>query len=43
MRQLLLLSWILLVVVGCSAEGAKHKAAGNVLFKQGDLDGAARE
>ncbi len=28
---------------GCSPEEAKHKAAGNVLFKQGDLDGAARE
>jgi tetratricopeptide (TPR) repeat protein len=32
------------VVLGaCSPEEAKHKAAGNVLFKQGDLDGAARE
>jgi tetratricopeptide (TPR) repeat protein len=37
--------WILIVAVvcGCSSEGAKHKAAGNVLFKAGDLEGAVRE
>jgi tetratricopeptide (TPR) repeat protein len=34
---------LLLLVVGCSSEGAKHKAAGNVLFRRGDLDGALRE
>src|SRR4030095_295265 len=34
---------ILLLLAGCSSETAKHKAAGNVLFKRGDLDGAARE
>jgi Flp pilus assembly protein TadD len=28
---------------GCNADGARHKAAGNVLFKRGDLEGAARE
>jgi tetratricopeptide (TPR) repeat protein len=31
------------LLAGCSSEEAKHKAAGNVLFKHGDLDGAARE
>ena len=30
-------------LLGCSSEGARHKAAGNVLFKQGDVDGAIRE
>jgi Flp pilus assembly protein TadD len=34
---------ILVGLVACSPEEAKHKAAGNVLFKQGDLDGAVRE
>ena len=34
---------ILFFAIGCSSDGAKHKAAGNVLFKQGDLDGAIRE
>ncbi len=34
---------ILIVLSACSPEEAKHKAAGNVLFKQGDLDGAVRE
>src|SRR5262245_35430348 len=28
---------------GCSGEAAKHKAAGNVFFKQGKLDLAAAE
>jgi Tfp pilus assembly protein PilF len=32
-----------ILAVGCSSEGAKHKAAGNVLFKQGDVEGALRE
>jgi Flp pilus assembly protein TadD len=32
-----------LALLGCSSEGAKHKAAGNVLFKQGDVDGAIKE
>jgi tetratricopeptide (TPR) repeat protein len=32
-----------LLFSACSPEEAKHKAAGNVLFKQRDLDGAARE
>jgi Flp pilus assembly protein TadD len=32
-----------LLAVGCSPEEAKHKAAGNVLFKQGDLAGAEKE
>jgi tetratricopeptide (TPR) repeat protein len=27
----------------CHVNGARHKAAGNVLFKRGDLDGALRE
>ena len=37
--------WILVAVtfMGCNPGGAKHKAAGNVLFKQGDIDGAIRE
>jgi tetratricopeptide (TPR) repeat protein len=35
--------FIVLLIAGCSSEAARHKAAGNVLFKQGDLDGAARE
>jgi Flp pilus assembly protein TadD len=40
--------WIFVVAVvaslsACSSEGARHKAAGNVLFKQGDLEGAVRE
>jgi tetratricopeptide (TPR) repeat protein len=34
---------VVIVMIGCSPEGAKHKAAGNVLFKQGDVDGAVRE
>ena len=34
---------VIFAVAGCSSEGAKHKAAGNVLFKQGDLDGALGE
>jgi tetratricopeptide (TPR) repeat protein len=40
-------AWSLLLLAVCSAacssDGAKHKAAGNVLFKQGDLDGAIAE
>jgi tetratricopeptide (TPR) repeat protein len=39
MRALLLV----ILAVGCSSEGAKHKAAGNVLFKRGDVDGALSE
>ncbi len=34
---------ILVAASACTVEEARHKAAGNVLFKQGDLDGAARE
>jgi len=30
-------------LVGCSPTEARHKAAGNVLFKKGDFDGALRE
>jgi len=33
----------LLLLSACSSEEARHKAAGNVLFKRGDLDGAAAE
>jgi tetratricopeptide (TPR) repeat protein len=33
----------LIFVCGCNADGAKHKAAGNVLFKRGDFAGAERE
>ena len=32
-----------IAISACSPEEARHKAAGNVLFKQGDLDGAIRE
>jgi tetratricopeptide (TPR) repeat protein len=34
---------VLLLLAACSNEEARHKAAGNVLFKKGDLDGAANE
>ena len=34
---------ISIVISGCSSEAARHKAAGNVLFKQGDVDGALKE
>jgi superkiller protein 3 len=33
----------LLLLTACSSEEARHKAAGNVLFKKGDLDGAEKE
>jgi tetratricopeptide (TPR) repeat protein len=38
------LVWALVLVLSaCSPEEAKHKAAGNVLFKQGDLPAAEKE
>lgn len=39
----LLVALVAVLLVGCSSESAKRKAAGNVLFKRGDLEGAARE
>ncbi len=43
MRHLVVVALFLFALAGCSSEAARHKAAGNVLFKQGDLDGALRE
>ena len=34
---------VLVGISGCSPPGARHKAAGNVLFKKGDIDGALAE
>jgi tetratricopeptide (TPR) repeat protein len=42
-KRLLLVALVAVSTLACTAEEARHKAAGNVLFKQGDLDGAARE
>ena len=36
-------SVLVLLAAACSPPGAKHKAAGNVLFKKGDVDGALAE
>jgi tetratricopeptide (TPR) repeat protein len=38
------IAWLLtLAVTGCVGEEAKHKAAGNILFHNGDLPGAEKE
>ncbi len=43
MRTFLSVAVIALLTCGCNADGAKHKAAGNVFFKQGDFASAERE
>ncbi len=41
--KLVVSAFLVCCALGCSPEEAKHKAAGNVLFKQGDLPGAVKE